>query len=353
MKPIQVMIIDDSALMRQMLTQMLSGEPGINVIATAQDPADIETKLKKFKPDVVTLDITMPSIDGVDYLERLLALHTPPVIVISDLTPETTDITLRALEIGAFDYLERPQDISDTAQLVEVGQRLRAVVRAAANARAIHHHGDTRPERSLHYKAKRVGLPIIAMGASTGGVEALRFILARMPSIAPPIVIAQHMPAGYTAAFAARLNKLAQVTVVEAVQGARLQNGYAIIAPGGKHLTIKRIGDEFICQLDDEERIGGHRPSIDKLFASVADAVGADAIGLLLTGMGRDGAAGLLAMRGRGAHTIVQDEASSLVYGMPKAALTLNAASIQMPLEDMPRHLLDTSRDMNLKPDVA
>ena len=347
MKKISVLIVDDSALMRQMLTQMLAGEVDIEVVGTAQDPHDAREKIKKLNPDVLTLDIEMPQMDGLTFLEKVMTLRPMPVIMVSTLTQKGAEETLRALELGAFDYLEKPRDISDITQLVAVQQRLKEMVRAAAKAHITPHLKVAKRERPLHFKAKREGLPVVALGASTGGVETLRYILSRMPSIAPPMVIAQHMPAAFTTSFAARLNSISQVTVVEAVNGARLQNGYAFLAPGGKHLTIKKQGVHYVCQLDEEAAVSGHRPSVDKLFSSVAQYAGADAIGVLLTGMGRDGAAGLLAMHEKGAHTIAQDEASCVVYGMPRVAMSLHAVSEQLALHEIPHHILETSKRKN------
>ena len=345
MKPITVLIVDDSALMRDMLIKMLDGEPDIQVVGTAEDAYDAREKIKQLNPDVLTLDIEMPHMDGLAFLEKIMTLRPMPVIMVSTLTQIGAQATIRALELGAFDYLEKPSDMGDIGRMIAIQERLKAMVRAAATAQVHAPLSSPKRERPIHYKTQRDGLPVIAIGASTGGVESLRYILSRMPSICPPIVIAQHMPAAFTKSFAARLNELSLMTVVEAVNGARLQNGYAFVAPGGKHLTIMRRNGQLVCKVDEAPAVHNHRPSVDTLFHSVAQVVGADAVGALLTGMGKDGATGLLAMRNAGAFTIAQDKASSVVYGMPSAAMQLHAAEVQLPLADIGRTIITACQD--------
>lgn len=340
MPPIKVLIVDDSALMRQLLTHMLGSAEDIEVVGSATDPYDARQKIKQLLPDVLTLDIEMPHMDGLAFLERVMTLRPMPVIMVSSLTQHGAKATLRALELGAFDLIKKP----DHAAMDSLTAELQEKVRAAASARLVPHPVPPLMVRPLHYKAKREGAPVIAIGASTGGVEALRLLLAQLPSLCPPVIITQHMPAAFTRSFAARLDGLSEMTVVQAVHGARLQNGYALLAPGDQHLTIRRQGEHYICQLDAQDPVFGHRPSVDRMFQSVAEQAGADAIGVLLTGMGRDGAAGLLRMRERGAYTIAQDEASCVVYGMPKAAVALEAVARQLPLNEIPRHVLDISK---------
>lgn len=343
MKPISVLIVDDVTGMRQMLTQMLAGDAGVDVIG-ACDSVGALAKIRKLQPDVLILDSESPGTSNLGFLEQVMMFKPMPVIMVSALSPSSAEATLRALELGAFDYLERPEKVDDIALLMGLQQRLQALVRAAAKARIIPNFMGIKQERALHYKAKREGLPIIALGASTGGVEALRGILSRMPIISPPMVIAQHMPIEFTGQFADRLNAVSPVTVVEAVDGARLQNGYAILAPGNKHLTINRHENDYYCQLEPSRE---NIPSIDKLFNSVADQAGKDAIGVLLSGMGHDGAAGLYTMHEHGAHTLVQNEATSTVFSMPGAALEMKAATLALPLHEIPKHLLDISKKQN------
>jgi two-component system, chemotaxis family, protein-glutamate methylesterase/glutaminase len=327
---IRVLIVDDSALMRQMLTEILSSDPEIEVIDTASDPFIAREKIKTLNPDVVTLDVEMPRMDGLSFLEKIMTLRPMPVIMISSLTTEGADISLRALEIGAVDVIAKPT----TAQhrFREHSEEIVAKVKAAAGARLRPLAGD-RPsgptEAQSHYRPNG---RLVAIGASTGGVEALTAVLKALPGGAPPILIAQHMPARFVPSFAARLNGNCAVTVSEAQDGERIRPGHVYIAPGGVHLRVARSGTGFRCELAGHERVSGHCPSVDVLFNSFAEHVGGRSVGVILTGMGSDGADGLLAMRRVGARTIGQDQGSSLIYGMPRVAFEAGAVETQLPL---------------------
>jgi len=343
MKPIRVLVVDDSALIRQMFSQMLSSEPDIVVVDTACDPLDAREKIKKLNPDVLTLDIEMPKMDGLSFLEKIMTLRPMPVIMASSLTQKGADETLRALEIGAFDYISKPVSNQNPDTIGALKHELIMKVRAAAKANMARHSTVYHASPSVvpfHPSGGKSG-HIIAIGASTGGVEALREIFLRLPANAPPIVITQHMPETFTASFAARLNTLSQVTVSEAKNHDRLREGHAYIAPGGPaHLKVIRLGTELVCKLEEGPTVSSHRPSVDVLFHSVAEAIGSRAVGVILTGMGRDGAEGMKAMRNAGAYNIGQNEASCVVYGMPNMAAKAGATNVELPLNDIPAALL-------------
>lgn len=344
--PITVLIVDDSALIRGMFREMLESEPDIVVLDTATDPIDAREKIKRLNPDVLTLDIEMPKMDGLSFLEKIMTLRPMPVIMASSLTQKGADATVRALEIGAFDYISKPAMHQTRDTIGALKEALVTKVRAAAaanmgararSAPAAQSAPLVVPFHPSHSNAHR----LIAIGASTGGVEALREIFLRLPANAPPIVVTQHMPESFTKSFAARLNTLSAVTVSEAAQHERLKQGHAYIAPGGAcHLKIVKLGSEYVCKLEDSPPVSSHKPSVDVLFHSVAEAAGAHAIGVILTGMGKDGAAGLKAMRERGAYTIGQNQASCVVYGMPNVAAKLGATQIELPLADIPAAML-------------
>jgi len=336
MKKITVLIVDDSALIREMFTHMLSRAPDIEVLDTAGDPYDAREKIKRLNPDVLTLDIEMPKMDGISFLEKIMTLRPMPVIMASSLTQKGADATLYALELGAFDTIAKPADQQTPETLALLEGELIAKVRAAAaaNIRARPADAINQPD-TVRYRP-HVGAPhLIAIGASTGGVEALREIFLRLPDNAPPIVVTQHMPEGFTHSFAMRMNTISSVTVAEATHNQRLQSGHAYIAPGGRHLKVMRMGADLVCRLDDGPAVSGHRPSVDVLFESVAIAAGHHAVGVILTGMGKDGAFGLKMMRDKGAITIGQDQNTCVVYGMPQAAMKLGAVGEESPLPAM------------------
>ena len=329
---VRVLIVDDSALMRKVLSELLVSDPEIEVVGTASDPLVAREKIKALNPDVITLDVEMPNLDGIAFLERLMRLRPMPVVMISALIPRSAEITLQALEMGAVDFIPKP--VFDIAEGFN-GMRdmVRAKVKAAAGAVIHSRAAATQPPRVT--SSFRGSNRIVAIGASTGGVAALGEILMALPADGPPILIAQHMPPGFTRQFAKRLDGLCAMSISEAADEARIMPGHVFVAPGDRHLSVRRSGGFYHCHLSDDAAVNGHQPSVDVLFKSMADTAGANGVGLLLTGMGQDGAIGLKRMRASGATTACQDEATSLIYGMPKAAMTIGAAQHQIALEDM------------------
>lgn len=329
---IRVLVVDDSALIRELLSRTLAKDGDIVVVGTAEDPIEAREKVKTLSPDVLTLDIEMPNMNGLAFLEKLMRLHPLPVVMVSTLTKKGASETLLALELGAVDFAAKPgADLS--GGLDAFGAVLRDKVRAAA-------HSDVRG-RAMRAEPPKVGIrtasaptgSVIAIGASTGGVEAIRAVLSLLPPDCPPIVIAQHMPPGFTSRFAARLDEVTELTVVEAEDRMALQPGHAYVARGDHHLRVERSSGQLKCRLSQDELASGHRPSVDVLFESVAKTVGHMAVGAILTGMGRDGARGLKLMREAGAYTVGQSQASALVYGMPRVAFEEGAVVEQAPLE--------------------
>ncbi|MEQ1790597.1 MAG: chemotaxis response regulator protein-glutamate methylesterase [Rickettsiales bacterium] len=345
MKPITVLIVDDSALIRQMFMEMLSAEPDIEVIGTASDPLEAREKIKKLNPDVLTLDIEMPKMDGLTFLEKIMTLRPMPVIMASSLTQKGAEESIRALEIGAFDYVSKPVSNQTSDTIGELKDELVAKVRAAAKANITRRRTNSKTSETPNIVSfnpqKGRTRRIIAIGASTGGVEALRELFIRLPSNCPPIVVTQHMPEAFTKSFALRLNNLSQVTVSEAANHDRLKEGHAYIAPGGaSHLKIVRIGADFVCKLEEGATVSSHRPSVDVLFHSVAESAGARAVGVILTGMGKDGAIGMKSMRDCGAYNIGQDQASCVVYGMPQMAMRAGAVHVELPITEIAKEML-------------
>jgi two-component system chemotaxis response regulator CheB len=341
-KRVKVLIVDDSAVIRQLLSMLLSEDPEIEVVGTAGDPLIARDRIKALSPDVVTLDVEMPNMDGVTFLRKIMALRPMPVVMISTLTQAGAETTLEALEIGAVDFIAKPmQDVA--GGLTEIASELQSKIKQAARARVGMRHtpppAKVRPER-LSWPGGNTGR-IIAIGASTGGVEALKAVLMGIPKVCPPIVITQHMPPRFTTAFAERLNRECPMAVSEAKHNETLEPNHAYIAPGAFHLEVVRGGGQFRSQLSEAPPVSGHRPSVDVLFRSVAQNVGKAAIGVILTGMGKDGAEGLLAMRQAGAATLGQDEASALIYGMPRVAFERGAVMRQSPLSHMAEAILD------------
>ncbi|MBI1208718.1 MAG: chemotaxis-specific protein-glutamate methyltransferase CheB [Azospirillum sp.] len=328
-KPIRVVIVDDSPLMRKVLAAALAADPEIEVAGAAGDPFEARALIKATNPDVVTLDVAMPRMDGLSFLQKIMMLRPMPVIMVSSLTQEGAEITLRALELGAVDYVAKP-DGGDLSGFAELRRDLVAKVRVAATARVC--AGPRSPPQPLPAPRQPVANRVIAIGASTGGVERIRDILLAMPVDCPPIVITQHMGAAYLASFAARLDRQCAPMVRLAGDGVRLIPGVVLIAPGNGHLLIHRDGSGLFCGLDDEPPVNGHRPSVDVLFHSLACSAGNGAVGLILSGMGRDGAEGLAAMRAAGAFTIGEQESSCVVYGMPRTAKEAGGVCLELPL---------------------
>ena len=330
---IRVLVVDDSATMRAIIANTLNRDPQIQVVGQAADPLQAREAIKTLNPDVITLDVEMPRMNGLDFLERIMRLRPMPVVMVSTLTSRGAEATLRALELGAFDCVAKPSAANPAGF-----ERLLPMVHAAAGARL-------RPVLSQASRPVPAGFRpdgrVLAIGSSTGGVEALLAILSKFPANCPPTVITQHMPGTFTASFAQRLNRSSAARVAEASDGAPLAPGQIYLAPGGDtHLEVTGAGP-WRCRLRAADTVNGHRPSVDVLFHSVAKAAGARAAGAILTGMGRDGAAGLLAMRQAGAHTLGQDEASSVVYGMPRAAFEMRAVMKQVPLGSMATEMLE------------
>lgn len=336
MSAIRVLIVDDSATMRSLIGAVLRRDPEIEVVGTAGDPLEARAKIKELEPDVLTLDIEMPNMNGLEFLEKIMRLRPMPVIMVSTLTQKGADATIEALEIGAFDCVGKPGPESD---VVSAFGELADKVKAAAKARV-------RPTGQSFVKvaAGPRFVPngkIVAIGSSTGGVEALLTVLSRYPVNCPPTVITQHMPATFTKSFAERLNRACAADVAEAWEGAPLMSGKVYLAPGGlAHLEVSGQGHQR-CALREGDLINGHRPSVDRLFESVARAAGGKALGVILTGMGRDGAQGLKTIRDSGGRTLGQDEQSCVVYGMPKAAADIGAVERQVSLERIGDAILD------------
>jgi two-component system chemotaxis response regulator CheB len=330
---IKVLIVDDSAVVRQILASELSKVPDIEVVATAQDPYIARDKIINLHPDVITLDVEMPRMDGITFLRKLMQHFPVPVIVISSLTPKGGAMAMEALEAGAVEVLCKPGAAYTVGDIMPV---LIEQIRASAKI-------DFNKMQSLKEKASQI-VPsrqamtlttnkILAIGASTGGTSAIETVLKRMPETAPGIIIVQHMPEKFTASFADRLNSICEITVKEASQNDSIVPGVALIAPGNYHLIVKRSGARYFVEVRDGPPVFHQRPSVEVMFNSVAKYVGANAIGILLTGMGTDGAAGLMAMKQSGARTIVQDEKTSVVWGMPGEAVKIGAAEKVLPLD--------------------
>ena len=335
--PVRVLVVDDSAVMRQLLSTLLSADPEIEVVGTASDPHIARERIKTLNPDVLTLDVEMPRMDGLTFLQKIMTLRPMPVVMVSTLTQAGTEVTLEALEIGAVDFVAKQTADANREQFAV---ELQTKVKAAARTRVTPRRPapvQAPPQRRLQGSHNRV----VFIGASTGGVEALKRLLAGIPANCPPILITQHMPPRFTEAFAQRLNRELAMNVCEAAHDQPIEPGNVYIAPGAHHLEIARSGTHNRCVLSDAPPVSGHRPSVDVLFRSAANIVGHTAIGVILTGMGKDGAEGLLAMRKTGAVTLGQDEDSALIYGMPRAAFECGAVMHQHSLDKMAAAILD------------
>jgi two-component system chemotaxis response regulator CheB len=336
MKPVRLLVVDDQASMRRLIISHLHRDPGIDVIGEAANPAEARAAIKALDPDVITLDVEMPGMDGLDFLERIMRLRPMPVVMVSSLTTRGADKTLRALELGAVDCIAKPS-AGDPNSLSMLPQKVHAAARASFRGRAA--PSAAKPEVLAREAA---GPSLIAIGASTGGVEAILDVLSRFPADCPPTVIVQHMPQFFTKSFAERLDRVCACSVREATDSQPLQTGVALLAPGGEaHLEVSGR-EQLYCRLRRAEPVSGHRPSVDVLFRSVAKSIGPKSVGVILTGMGRDGAEGLLEMRRAGAHTIAQDSASCIVYGMPKIAVEIGAAQKKVPLRRIAAEILST-----------
>ncbi len=349
--PCKVLIVDDSAVVRQMLSEILDSDPGIEVVGTAADPLLAREKIKRLAPDVITLDVEMPRMDGLAFLENLMRLHPLPVVMISSLTERGADTTLQALALGAVDFVSKPKlDVARGLQgyadeiIAKVKMAARSRVRPLARPKPPRITlGAVAPvaPRSIQFRTTD---RLIAIGASAGGTEALRVVLEGMPADAPAVVMTQHLPATFSTPFAERLDRHSAMSVREATDGEAVLPGHAYLPPGGKHLRIIRDGARWRCRIDDGPPVNRHKPAVDVLFRSVAESAGANAIGAILTGMGDDGARGLLDLKNAGAPTLVQDEATSVVWGMPGAAYKLGAAEEMVPLERIAERLMALAR---------
>ncbi|MFN9774456.1 MAG: chemotaxis response regulator protein-glutamate methylesterase, partial [Burkholderiales bacterium] len=362
MAKIRVVVVDDSALIRSMLSSLINSQPDMECVGTANDPYQAREIIRNLDPDVITLDVEMPRMDGLDFLEKLMRLRPMPVVMVSTLTERGAETTLRALELGAIDFVAKPR-IGIAQGLQEMGAEIADKLRIAARAR-IERRTVVRPAppaatpRAAGAGGTPAGTPplvksvpiaysrsstekIVAIGSSTGGTEALREVLTQLPADCPAVLVTQHMPPGFTKSFADRLNSLCRMHVKEAEHGERVLPGHVYVAPGGRHLALGRSGANYVIELGDGPPVNRHRPSVEVLFKSVARHAGRNAIGIMLTGMGRDGADAMKELRDAGAHNIAQDEASCVVYGMPREAVASGGVHEVLPLQKIAGHVLD------------
>jgi two-component system, chemotaxis family, protein-glutamate methylesterase/glutaminase len=360
---VRVLIVDDSALVRRILTEVLSADPALEVVGAASDAYMARDRIKQLNPDVLTLDVEMPKMDGVTFLRNLMRLRPMPVVMVSSLTEHGAEVTLDALAVGAVDYLPKPK-IDIAATLTDYADELRAKIRSAATARVRPYTGSAAGNGGATV-APRLGVDavlaktparrqfrttdrIIAIGASTGGTEAIKEVLVQLPADTPGVVITQHIPKAFSTPFARRMDACCQMTVYEAQDGQVILPGHVYIAPGDQHLLVVRDGARYVCRLDEGPPVNRHKPSVDVLFRSVAQQAGRNAIGVILTGMGKDGAVGLREMREAGSPTIAQDEATSVVWGMPGEAVAIGAAAETLPLGQVAARLCALAESMDL-----
>ena len=341
---IKVLIVDDSALIRSVMKEIISSQPDMEVVGVAPDPLVARDLIKQTNPDVLTLDVEMPKMDGLDFLEKLMRLRPMPVVMVSSLTERGSEITMRALELGAVDFVTKPK-ISIQSGMRDYTDLIADKIRAAAKARIRARTLPTGERNGGALPAIRNPLTssekLIIIGASTGGTEAIREFLMQMPSDCPGILIAQHMPEGFTTSFARRLDSLCKISVREAAGDERILPGHAYIAPGHSHLLLARSGANYITRIEQTDPVNRHRPSVDVLFRSAAVSAGKNAVGVILTGMGKDGAAGMLEMKTAGSYNFAQDEASCVVFGMPREAIAIGATHEVGPLLSLPGMVLN------------
>ncbi|NTV10709.1 MAG: chemotaxis response regulator protein-glutamate methylesterase [Zoogloea sp.] len=358
----RVLIVDDSAVMRSLLTEIVNSSPDLQAVGGAPDPLVAREMIKTLNPDVLTLDVEMPKMDGLDFLSRLMRLRPMPVVMISSLTERGSETTLQALELGAVDFVTKPRH-DQPGGLEAYAERVCATLRAAAQARMRVRHGAGAETLAARIAKSNpiAGMPegrnmqdkLIVIGASTGGTEAIKEVLSALPEQMPGILIVQHMPEMFTGSFARRLDGLCRLHVKEAEDGERIKPGVAYLAPGHSHLSVRRSSGVWHCELQRSEPVNRHRPSVDVLFHSAARLAGANALGVLLTGMGKDGAQGLLAMRQAGAWTIAQDQDSCVVYGMPREAAAIGAVDEVLPLREIPQRLLARLRAPDRRVEIS
>lgn len=336
---IKVLIVDDSALIRSLLSAIVRAESDFFLVGAAADAYAAKELVNQYKPDVITLDVEMPKVDGLTFLDKLMKARPTPVIMISSLTEQGADVTLRALELGAVDFLAKPKlDIAKGMEQyrADIVEKIRSA--AKANIKPVN-RVKAAATCALKFKTTE---KIIAIGASTGGTEAIKDVLLQLPVDCPGVIITQHMPPGFTTSFANRLNSICRITVQEAKGGERVVPGHAYLAPGAQHLKLVRSGADYRIELDDGPRVSGHKPSVDVMFQSVAEAVGANALAVILTGMGKDGALGIRSIAEQGGYTIAQDEETSLIFGMPQEAIKTGAVKKVLPLDKVSQHLIET-----------
>ncbi len=354
----RVVVVDDSALVRSILTEIINRQPDMTCVGSAADPYAAREMIRNLDPDVITLDVEMPRMDGLDFLSKLMRLRPMPVVMVSTLTERGAEVTLRALELGAVDFVAKPKiGISDGIR--QLAQEITDKIRIASKARVARHlsappsadgsaasagEGFATPPAPVAALGRLSTEKLIFIGASTGGTEATREVLMAMPADAPAVLITQHMPPGFTRSYAARLDSLCRIAVKEAADGERVLPGHAYLAPGGFHLAIERSGANYIARVTSEEPVNRHRPSVEVLFLSAARVAGRNAIGVMLTGMGADGARAMKVMRDAGAYNVAQDEASCVVFGMPREAIAAGACHEVLPLKRIGTHLIEHLR---------
>jgi len=346
MKKIRVVVVDDSALVRSLLAEIINKQQDMECVGAANDPLIAREMIRELDPDVITLDIEMPKMDGLDFLGRLMRLRPMPVVMISTLTERGAEVTMKALELGAVDFVAKPR-IGLVDGIKELAGNIVDKIRVAAAAK-VQRGGQVPPAAALRNGSNAIPSSIgrvsteklVFIGASTGGTEAIKEILVQLPADSPGVVITQHMPPGFTTSFAARLNGLCQITVQEAINGGRVLPGHAYIAPGGKQFWVEKSGANYVCVVEDGELVNRHRPSVEVLFKSAAKVAGRNAFGIMLTGMGNDGARAMKEMKDAGSYNYVQDEASCIVFGMPREAILSGAADEVLPLTEIAPALL-------------
>jgi len=341
---IKVLIVDDSALIRGVMKEIINSQPDMEVVGAAPDPLVARDLIKQTNPDVLTLDVEMPKMDGLDFLERLMRLRPMPVVMVSSLTERGSDITMRALELGAVDFVTKPKMSIESGMLEYadlIAEKIRIAARANIKPRVrVQGQTDGAPlaaVRNTFVSSEK----LIIIGASTGGTEAIKDFLIQLPPDCPGILMTQHMPEGFTRSFANRLDKLCRISVKEAEGGERVLPGHAYLAPGHSHLSLVRSGANYMTRIDQGPPVNRHRPSVDVLFNSAAVNAGKNAVGVILTGMGKDGALGMLEMKKAGAYNLAQDESSCVVFGMPKEAIAIGATHEVAPLNELPKRVMD------------
>ncbi|MGH6648923.1 protein-glutamate methylesterase/protein-glutamine glutaminase [Aquabacterium sp.] len=352
----RVVVVDDSALVRSLLTEIINRQPDMECIGAAADPLLAREMIRNLNPDVITLDVEMPRMDGIDFLSKLMRLRPMPVVMVSTLTERGAEVTLKALELGAIDFVAKPKigvadglrhlqdDITDKIRIASKARINRLHAPATTPAGATHPATSAAPRPVTASLGRLSTEKIIFIGASTGGTEATKEVLITLPADSPAVVITQHMPPGFTRNYAARLDGLCKISVKEAVDGERILPGHAYIAPGGMHLSVERSGANYLARVQDGDPVNRHKPSVEVLFKSAARVVGPNAVGIMLTGMGADGATAMREMRDAGAYCVAQDEASCVVFGMPREAIAAGAVQEVLPLTKITGHLMDHLR---------